>query len=218
MWIYGEDGLGKTPLTISLMNDLTDRVERSSKRRALTYSFCQPSSGPAKNATEIVRELLYQLISVQTNDCSDPFEPFLEAYARYKHALLTQDHLSDLWLVLLLTLQVARIKVAYLLLYRPEDSDSNLLDSFPVMIKESWRTQCYMKWIVISRFDPANYQKINASHQIDLSSLAVSQPTSSEPKASDKSTSDGDSKVGPIAGDRLPGPAIHADSHIVVTV
>ena len=208
LWIYGEDGLGKTPLTISLMNDLKDRVERSSKRRALTYSFCQPSSGSAKDAPRIVRELLYQLIAVQPHDRVDIFEPLLSAYQRYKQGLLTSSRLNELWLVLIATLKAAEIENAYLLLYRPEHSGHSLLDSFPTMIDDSWRTPCYMKWIVISRFDPAKYAAIKVSHRIDLYALSISQPSSSEPHPLTSPSTDGEGRADQRVGEQLPEPAL----------
>ena len=62
LWIYDEEGQGKTPLTISLINALTDKVERSSQRRALAYFFCVALDGNRNNATAMVRVLLYQLL------------------------------------------------------------------------------------------------------------------------------------------------------------
>ena len=66
LWIHGEDGQGKTPLTISLINALTDKVERSSQKRALAYFFCAAQDRQRNNVTAMIRILLCQLLNDQT--------------------------------------------------------------------------------------------------------------------------------------------------------
>ena len=168
LWIFGEDGLGKTPLTISLIDDLTNRVERSSQRRALAYCFCQSHTGQTKDANAVIRSILYQIVLQQSDQQHEAFEPWLKTYRTQRDSIVKPHRLLDLWKILQLTLAKARYEVAYFLLYRPEECGSSILDEFPSLVADSIFTRCRIKWIVVSRMDPMIYDLTETSRQINL--------------------------------------------------
>ena len=96
LWIHDEEGQSKTPLTISLINALTDKVERSSQRRALAYFFCVALDCNRNNATAMIRVLLYQLL------CQQPHarKPWLREYQVHDERFLEKAECFDiLWKV-----------------------------------------------------------------------------------------------------------------------
>ena len=94
LWIHDLEVHGKTELTISLINDLTDKVERSSQRRALAYFFCIEQDANRNNTTALLRVLLYQLLCQE----SSALEPWLRDRQDQDRRFVTKDEcLSNLW-------------------------------------------------------------------------------------------------------------------------
>ncbi len=168
LWIFGEDGLGKTPLTIALIDDLTNRVERSSQRRALAYCFCQSHTGERKDANAVIRSFIYQILLQESDQNYRAFEPWLKVYRSQGGSLLRPHRLLDLWSILQMTLTEARYEVAYFLLYRPEECGASILDGFSSLIARSPSSKCSIKWLVVSRTDPSIYNGIKNPQQINL--------------------------------------------------
>ena len=176
LWIFGEDGLGKTPLTISLIDDLTNRVERSSQRRALAYCFCQSHTGQTKDANAVIRSILYQILLQEPDHNYKTFEPWLKKYRAQGDSILRPHFLADLWSILQMTLADARYEVAYFLLYRPEECGARILDDFASLITESLWVKCRIKWIVVSRMDPCIYNGTKTLQQINLAAAPSEDP------------------------------------------
>ena len=176
LWIFGEDGLGKTPLTISLIDDLTNRVERSSQRRALAYCFCQSHTGQRKDANAVIRSFIYQILLQEPDQNYRAFEPWLKLYHEQKGSILRPDRLLDLWYILQMILTEARYEVAYFLLYRPEECGASILDGFPSLIAQSPSSKCRIKWMVVSRMNPDFYNGIQNPQQIDLANSPSEDP------------------------------------------
>lgn len=177
LWIYGEDGLGKTPLTISLIDDLTNRVERSSQKRALAYCFCQSHTGQRKDANAVIRSFIYQILLQESDHNHWAFEPWLNFYRAQKSSVLRPDRLLDLWQVLQIILTEARYEVAYFLLYRPEECGASILDGFPSLIAKSPSSKCLIKWIVVSRMDPSVYKGTKNPQPINLATGPFEDPS-----------------------------------------
>ena len=94
LWIYGDDGQGKTSLMISIIDALTNKVQRSSQRRALAFFFAEARDSNRNNAAAIVRVLLYQILVQQP----DAFVQWQRAYREYGEALFEQPScLEILW-------------------------------------------------------------------------------------------------------------------------
>ena len=96
LYVHGEDGQGKTPLTISLINALTDKVERLSPQRALAYFSCAAQDSQRNNVTAMIRILLYQLLCQQP----DAFKPWLREYREQGESFFGHPNCSvNLWKV-----------------------------------------------------------------------------------------------------------------------
>ena len=176
LWIFGEDGLGKTPLTISLIDDLTNRVERSSQKRALAYCFCQSHTGQTKDANTVIRSILYQILLQESDQNHKAFEPWLKNYRAQRDSILQPHCLADLWSILQMTLTEAQYEVAYFLLYRPEECGARILDDFAPLIAESLQAKCRIKWIVVSRMNPSIYNGTKTIQQINLAAAPSEDP------------------------------------------
>ncbi|KAL9138621.1 MAG: hypothetical protein Q9175_000130 [Cornicularia normoerica] len=132
LWIHGEAGQGKTPFTISFINALTDKVERSSRHRALAYVFCASPNGSQKDAPAMIRSIIHQIICQKENS-DEVLEPWRHGYQGQGESILS--HLHRLWVILQLTLAKARLEVAYFVLYRPEECGSSILEAFPQLLR-----------------------------------------------------------------------------------
>ena len=176
LWIHGEAGQGKTPFTISLINALTDKVERSSRHRALAYVFCASADGDQKDAPTMVRSIIYQILCQAQGGGGEVSGPWVQGYQSHGDQLLS--HWKNLWVILQKILEKAKIEVAYFVLYRPEECGSSITDVFPQL--RISHTKCHIKWVIISSKDPSDYPQIRAPRRVDLadgSSIELS-PTS----------------------------------------
>lgn len=94
LWIYGEDGQGKTALMISIIDALTNKVQRSSKRRALAFFFAEARDSNRNSIAAIMRVLLYQILIQQP----DALRPWQQAYREFGENLFEQPNcLEILW-------------------------------------------------------------------------------------------------------------------------
>lgn len=62
LWLSGGPGIGKTMISIFLVEELTQLVEQSSQRMTLTYFFCDDKYERRRTATTILRVLLLQIL------------------------------------------------------------------------------------------------------------------------------------------------------------
>ena len=164
LWIHGEDGQGKTPFTISLINALTDKMERSSRRRALAYVFCASADGGQKDAPTMIRSIIGQILSQGQKGSPEVSEPWIQAHKSQGDQLLSQWQV--LWVILQKILAKAKIEVAYFVLYRPEECGSSIMDVFP-QLRPS-HTKCHIKWVIISSKHPDEYSQIRDPLRVDL--------------------------------------------------
>ena len=171
LWIYGNDGLGKTPFTIALIDELKNRVERSSKRRVLAYCFCDRENEERNKAIAIVRCLLFQVL------CQRPegFQPWLDRYHDSAVELFAPRAplvISDLWTILQQTLVAAEIEIAYFLLYLPEECGPSFSDGYPRLFDTRMDSNCSIKWVVVSKLSPSTDHPYS---QIDLARASHAQ-------------------------------------------
>ena len=188
LWIHGEEGQGKTPLMISLINGLTDKVERSSRQRALAYIFCLSPDGCQRDAAFIARSILHQVL-YQTKNKTSAFRPWLQQYQARGDALLSD--LQSIWKILQLTLTEVKLEFAYFVLYRPEECDPHIMTVFPILLNAGG-TPCHIKWVVISSKTPGDYPSLELSRRIDLataSPIEVPDIKSSQPSPMSNSSS-----------------------------
>lgn len=169
LWIHGEEGQGKTPLMISLINGLTDKVERSSRQRALAYVFCLSPNGHQKDAAFIVRSILHQVL-YQKKKNVNAFHHWSQAYQARGDALL--NDVQSLWKIVQLTLTEAKLVVAYFVLYRPEECDPHIMAVFSSLLQAD-HTNCHIKWVVISSKHSGDYPKLKVSRRIDLATAST---------------------------------------------
>ena len=181
LWIHGEAGQGKTPFTISLINALTDKVERSSRRRALAYVFCASADGSQKDAPTMLRSIIHQILGQGQENSVEVSEPWAQQYQSMGNQLLS--HWPKLWVILQKTLAKAKIEVAYFVLYRPEECGSSITDVFPQLLIS--HTKCHIKWVIISSKHPSAYPQIRVSRRVDLANRSSIERT---PTSLNKST------------------------------
>lgn len=63
LWLYGNPGIGKSTMAITLIEELPKQDYFSNGNNVLPYFFCDASSEHQRNATSILRGLLYQIIN-----------------------------------------------------------------------------------------------------------------------------------------------------------
>ena len=166
LWIHGEAGQGKTPFTISLINALTDKVERSSRHRTLAYVFCASADGSQKDAPTMIRSIIHQILGQRQEDSVVVSEPWVQGHQSQGDQLL--KHWQKLWVILQKILAKAKIEVAYFVLYRPEECGTSIMDVLPRLLIS--HTKCHIKWVIISSNHPSDYPEIRVSRRVDLAS------------------------------------------------
>jgi hypothetical protein len=65
LWIKGDPGKGKTMLMIVLVDELSTRIQSSSKLGSLSYFFCQATDQRLNNAVSVLKGLIYLLVIQQ---------------------------------------------------------------------------------------------------------------------------------------------------------
>lgn len=180
LWIHGEEGQGKTPLMISLINGLTDKVERSSRQRALAYVFCLSPNGYQKDAAFIARSILHQVLYQKKNNVN-AFHHWSQEYQARDDALL--NDVQSLWKILQLTLTEAKLVVAYFVLYRPEECDPHIMAVFSTLLQAN-HTACHIKWVVISSKHSGDYPELKVSRRIDLATASTIEVPDIKPRRS----------------------------------
>ncbi|RHZ62439.1 Pfs, NACHT, and Ankyrin domain protein [Aspergillus thermomutatus] len=63
LWLYGNPGIGKSTMAITLAEELPKQDYFSNGNNVLSYFFCEASSEHQRKATSILRGLLYQIIN-----------------------------------------------------------------------------------------------------------------------------------------------------------
>ncbi len=189
LWIFGEDGSRKTPLTISIIDDLKNKVQRSSKRRALAYFFCSAQDDYRNSAIAMLRVMLYQILR-QRPESFRIFKDKYDKYARDKKDLFDSDALTSLWKLLQKVLKHAKVEVVYFIVFRPEDCGSSIMDPFAWLFRIVTETECIVKWAMISQFPPRSDHKIDKFHQIDLKHASINRPPDSWPTSPDSGYAD----------------------------
>ena len=93
LWIYGEDGKGKTALMISIIDALTNKVQRSSQRRALAFFFAEARDSNRNTTAAILRVLLYQILIQQP----DALKPWQQAYGEFEENLFEKANCLEMF-------------------------------------------------------------------------------------------------------------------------
>jgi hypothetical protein len=148
LWIKGDPGKGKTMLLIGI----TEELEQQSKKTAqdpylLSYFFCQGTDENLKNATSVLRGLIYLL-------CTQ--EQSLESHVRKHYARagkrLFEDPNSFFALsgILKDMLGDSNLKKVYLIIDALDECETDL-DLLLALVVQIASTFPHVKWIVSSR-------------------------------------------------------------------
>lgn len=133
LWLHGDPGKGKTMLAISMVKEMSDRIELegSASTTALVYFFCDNKDSRRRNATAILRGLIYQLICQRPDLCVYLRDP----YEKQKEQLFSSPNsVQSLWRIFLTITRHHSLQKTYVIIDALDECESDSIESFLALL------------------------------------------------------------------------------------
>ena len=187
LWLHGDPGKGKTMLAISLVQELEKkiRLESCNGQELLTYFFCDNKDDRRKDATSILRGIIYQVLTQRPELCFY----FRTEYEKQKaHLLNSPNTLQTLWRIFQNIASHPTIGSLYIIIDALDECDPTsaddllaLLEPYTNMVESSPNSielppkypSCNVKILLTSRNEVAIRQRLFASLEISLEQNSV---------------------------------------------
>ncbi|RDW57291.1 hypothetical protein BP5796_12741 [Coleophoma crateriformis] len=147
LWIKGDAGKGKTMLAIGIINEL-NKLNSTSNSSLLSFFLCQGTDAQLRNASAVLRGLIYQLIV--KNNC---LISHLQAQYSLAGPRLFEGHntFAALSSILEEILRDRRLKTTYLIVDALDECEEELPRLLDLMSKTASTLSARVKWLVTSR-------------------------------------------------------------------
>jgi ankyrin repeat protein len=171
LWLYGNPGIGKSTMAMTLAEELPKKDYFLSRDSILSYFFCESGSEHQRTATSILRGLLYQIIK----QCP----PFIE------HMMLKYDIQGDrlftsfdaLWAVLMDIGRAPKGAEVYCIVDALDECEIESRDILLQQINQSFTkatdtslVTASMHFLIVSRPYPEIGDCLSAFRSVDLAS------------------------------------------------
>ncbi|KAF7173966.1 hypothetical protein CNMCM6106_008069 [Aspergillus hiratsukae] len=166
LWLYGDPGTGKSTMAITMVEELPTLPCFRHRAKFLAYFFCNSSSSDQKTATSILRSLIYQFITQQTQLIS-----FL--LPEYDKGEKNLQSFGTLWSILM---SIGNDRVTgdkYCIIDALDECDDtwkDLLGQIDLEFKDLTGTQPKINILIISRQYREIGRRMCAFHSKDLTS------------------------------------------------
>ena len=158
LWIHGDPGKGKTMMMMAFIEQISQRLSTKPGSGALSYFFCQDTVNNLRDASAIIRGLVYILAA--------------EHHGAIRHLTKKRRETGDslfegnntlygLWDTLLNVLQDPELPRFYLIVDALDECDSDTMEDFLTLLhehKSSLRGR--VKWVFTSRNEPLIIQNL----------------------------------------------------------
>ncbi|KFY93175.1 hypothetical protein V500_03860 [Pseudogymnoascus sp. VKM F-4518 (FW-2643)] len=168
LWIRGNAGKGKTMIMISLISELSKRLQACPRSGMLSYFFCQSSFPSLNRATCVLRGLIYQLVVYEA--------PLLRIIQKiYEEAGSTSNlfegpnALYALTDILKKLIQQSSQPRVYLMIDALDECDFGLEDLLRMVFQPSIGSKCIVKWLVTSRNESDIKEIYNTEYHLCIS-------------------------------------------------
>lgn len=174
LWIYGDPGKGKTMMMISLISEVSKRLNDLPGSNVLAYFFCQNTSSDLNTAVSVLRGLIYLLIDqekklirhVRKSYDGAGRQLFEDGNALYALQAVLKDILMD-----------QSLGDVYFMVDALDECDSTIHDLLKWIISTSSQVTPKTKWLTTSRNQPAFIERLGRGRQLhtslELNSLHV---------------------------------------------
>jgi hypothetical protein len=177
LWLNGYPGKGKTMLAISLIEELSSRIQlegSATSSSVLAYFFCDNKDGRRNDAVSLPRGLICQVL------CQRPglFQPLRNEYKKQKDQLFSSPNaLYALWRIIRDVLNHVTTQTAYFVIDALDECDPDSLSTFLKLLSpyvkgmthgSPGRSFCRIKWLLTSRTERAISQHLTDSLSISL--------------------------------------------------
>ncbi|KAL2836062.1 ankyrin repeat-containing domain protein [Aspergillus pseudodeflectus] len=132
LWLYGNPGIGKSTMAMTLAEELPKKDYFSSRDSILSFFFCESSSEHQRTATSILRGLLYQIIK----QCPPFIEHMMSKYDVQGERLFTS--FDALWALLLDIGRVSKGADIYCIVDALDECESQSQDILLQQISQSF--------------------------------------------------------------------------------
>ncbi|KAL4950089.1 WD40-repeat-containing domain protein [Aspergillus filifer] len=146
LWIKGDPGKGKTMLMIGIINELLQQ-NQSQQSQFIAYFLCQATDPRLRNATSILRGLIYMLVQQQ---------PHLISHLREKYDTNPKlfeggNPFYSLSVIFENMIQDSTDARTYLIVDALDECETDLSDLLKLIARTKFMPAARVKWIVSSR-------------------------------------------------------------------
>ena len=180
LWLHGDPGKGKTMLVIALIDEFSKKIqlEESASNVALLYFFCDNQDDRRKNASLILRGLIYQIL------CQHPgLAIYLRnEYEKQREQLFSsRNSLQTLWRIFHSIVEYSNLTQIFIIIDALDECDMETMEMFLVHLEPYVAVQENdldhgiqkdsngpIKWLLTSRNDLSIKQPLTGSLEISL--------------------------------------------------
>ena len=148
LWINGGPGMGKTMMVISLIDELSRRLQTNPGSGILSYFFCQTTDLRLNNAISVLRGLIYMLVTEHDTLA----KPLKDEFERAGPKLFEDPHaFFALRKILLAMLEIPNHGTIYLVVDALDECTSGLHELLDLITYNRFAPSARVKWLVTSR-------------------------------------------------------------------
>ena len=166
LWIHGDPGKGKTTIMITLISEITKRLENCAGSNVITYFFCQSTSAELSSTVSVLRGLIFLLID-QEKTLNRHLRKSYDSAGRKMFE--GQNAYHALQRVLIDILKDTRLQSICIMIDALDECDEQILKLLDWIIRNDCDIPKKVKWLVTSRNEPSFTERLGCNRRLDIS-------------------------------------------------